>query len=96
MSDATSSDASKQDLSSWDKDLTLYLFTSLSSGSSQIVTATNRMETILKANKIPYTFIDLATNEQAKRLWQRRAGRRKFPGLIKEGFVIGVSRRLPL
>ena len=48
------------------------------------------METILKANRIPFQAIDMATDEQARRLWQRRAGKRKLPGLVKEGFVIGV------
>ncbi|KAI4804965.1 hypothetical protein E4T44_11349 [Aureobasidium sp. EXF-8845] len=32
--------------------------------------------------------IDTATNESAKRLWGRRSGGRKFPVLVKEGYVI--------
>ncbi|KAG8628750.1 hypothetical protein KVT40_002615 [Elsinoe batatas] len=78
-----------QDLTPWERSQDLYLFTSLTSGSSHIFTATSRLETILKANKIPFRAIDLATDESARRLWQRRGGKRKLPGLVKEGFVVG-------
>ncbi|KAM3415518.1 hypothetical protein BST61_g9039 [Cercospora zeina] len=67
----------------------LFLYTSLTAGSSHIITATSRMETILKANKIPFQAIDIATDEKARRLWQRRAGKRKIPGLVKEGYIVG-------
>ncbi|KAL1393729.1 hypothetical protein HDK64DRAFT_10606 [Phyllosticta capitalensis] len=77
------------DLRKWDSDQTLYLFTSLTAGSSHIITATSRMETILKANRIPFTYIDTATNEEAKKLFQRRAGGKKLPLLVKEGYVLG-------
>lgn len=78
------------DISDYEKDPRLFLFTSLTAGSSHIITATSRMETILKANKIPFQAIDLATDEKARRLWQRRAKERKLPGLVKDGFVLGV------
>ena len=83
--------AAGQDLSEWDDDPRLFLFTSLTSGSSQIFTATSRMELILKANKIPFQAIDIATDEKARKLWGRRAGKRKLPGLVKEGMIVGVS-----
>lgn len=86
---------STMDLTALEKDPRLFLYTSLTAGSSHIVTATSRMETILKANKIPFQAIDLATDEQARRLWQRRAGKRKLPGLVKEGFVVGVCAYPP-
>lgn len=68
----------------------MFLFTSLTAGSSHIITATSRLETILKANKIPFQAIDIATDEKARRLWQRRAAQKKLPGLVKDGFVLGV------
>ncbi|KAK1075803.1 hypothetical protein LTR74_000211 [Friedmanniomyces endolithicus] len=77
------------DLTSLEADPRLFLYTSLTAGSSHIITATSRMETILKANKIPFQAIDIATDEKARRLWQRRAAKRKLPGLVKEGYVIG-------
>ncbi|GAB7342604.1 hypothetical protein MBLNU457_g0775t1 [Dothideomycetes sp. NU457] len=81
--------AAAMDLSEWDNDPRLFLFTSLTAGSSHIVTATSRLETILKANKLPFQAIDVATDEKARRLWGRRAGKKKLPGLVKEGYVIG-------
>ena len=78
------------DLSELENDPRLFLYTSLTAGSSHIITATSRLETILKANKIPFQAVDTATDEKARRLWGRRAGKRKLPGLVKEGYVIGV------
>lgn len=81
--------AAATDLSEFENDPRLFLFTSLTAGSSHIITATSRLETILKANKIPFQAIDTATDEKARRLWQRRAQKKKLPGLVKDGFVIG-------
>ncbi|KAF2739328.1 hypothetical protein EJ04DRAFT_560111 [Polyplosphaeria fusca] len=76
------------ELSVYDNDPTLYLFTSLTAGSSHIVTATSRIETILKANKIPFKGVDTATDELARKLYGRRARGKKLPLLVKEGFVV--------
>ncbi|KAE8354194.1 hypothetical protein BDV28DRAFT_91129 [Aspergillus coremiiformis] len=70
-------------------DSTLYLYTSLTAGSSHIVTATARLETILKANKLPFRAIDVATDDPARKLWGRRSKGRKLPGLVKFGTVVG-------
>lgn len=83
-----------QDLSALESDPRLFLYTSLTAGSSHIITATSRLETILKANRIPFLAIDVATDEKARRLWGRRAGKRKLPGLVKEGYVVGVCEFL--
>jgi hypothetical protein len=83
-------------------DPTLYIYTSLTAGSSHIVTATSRLETILRANRIPFKAIDLATDEKARMLWGRRAGKdesgrqRKIPGLVQEGLIVGVCLYSPL
>ncbi|KAL9593383.1 MAG: hypothetical protein Q9179_005914 [Wetmoreana sp. 5 TL-2023] len=69
---------------SYHTDPNLYLYTSLTAGSSHIITATSRLETILKANRIPYQALDVATDEKARMLWGRRAGKRKLPGLDLE------------
>lgn len=74
---------------SYHTDPNLYLYTSLTAGSSQIITATSRMETILKANKIPFKALDVATDEKARMLWGRRAGKRKLPGLVRMGMIVG-------
>jgi hypothetical protein len=81
---------------SYSTDPALYMYTSLTAGSSHIVTATSRLETILKANRVPFKAIDLATDEKARMLWGRRAGKdesgrvRKLPGLVQMGMVLGV------
>ena len=75
---------------SYHTDPTLYLYTSLTSGSSQVITATSRLETILKANKIQYQALDVATDEKARMLWGRRAGKRKLPGLVRMGMIVAV------
>ncbi|KAL8661056.1 MAG: hypothetical protein Q9202_005928 [Teloschistes flavicans] len=74
---------------SYHSDPNLYLYTSLTSGSSHIITATSRLETILRANRIPFQALDVATDEKARMLWGRRAGKRKLPGLIRMGMLIG-------
>lgn len=76
-------------------DPTLYLYTSLTAGSSHIVTATARLETILKANKLPFRAIDVATDDAARKLWGRRSKGKKLPGLVKYGTVVGVGYPLP-
>lgn len=70
---------------------TLYLFTSLTAGSSHIITATSRLETILKANKVLFRAVDVATDEEARRLWGRRSRGKKLPGLVRDGMIVGVS-----
>ncbi|KIW07714.1 uncharacterized protein PV09_01646 [Verruconis gallopava] len=77
------------ELQHWEQTKQLFLFTSLTAGSSHIVTATSRIETILRNARIPFTYIDTATNESARKLFQRRARGKKLPLLVKEGFVIG-------
>ncbi|KAF1811326.1 hypothetical protein P152DRAFT_483208 [Eremomyces bilateralis CBS 781.70] len=77
------------DLLPWESSPHLYLFSSLTAGSSHILTATSRVETILKANRIPYTYVDTATNDSARKLYGRRGKNKKFPLLVKEGFVLG-------
>lgn len=79
---------------SYSTDPTLFLYTSLTAGSSHIITATSRLETILKANKIPFRALDCATDEKARMLWGRRSKGRKLPGLVKYGNIIGVSADL--
>lgn len=87
--------ASSSASTSYSTDPALYLYTSLTSGSSHIVTATSRLETILKANRIPFKAVDIATDEKARMLWGRRAGKdesgraRKIPGLVQMGLVLG-------
>ncbi|KAF5966419.1 cylicin I [Fusarium coicis] len=76
-------------------DPALFIFTSLTAGSSHIVTATSRLETILRANRVPFKAVDIAVDTKARLLWGRRAGKdkngrpRKLPALVQEGWVLG-------
>jgi hypothetical protein len=89
----TMAEASK---ASYSTDPALYIYTSLTAGSSHIVTATSRLETILRANRVPFKALDIATDDKARMLWGRRAGKdeggrmRKLPGLVQMGLVLGV------
>ncbi|RYO83078.1 hypothetical protein DL766_001327 [Monosporascus sp. MC13-8B] len=88
-------DATKATTTSYSTDPALYLYTSLTAGSSHIVTATSRLETILRANRVPFKAIDIAVDEKARMLWGRRASKdangrmRKLPGLVQMGLVLG-------
>ena len=50
----------------------------------------------MKANRVPFRALDIATDEKARMLWGRRSGKdetgrlRKIPGLVQMGMVIGV------
>ncbi|KAL8360152.1 hypothetical protein RB601_007408 [Gaeumannomyces tritici] len=87
--------AAAKPAATYSTDPALYIYTSLTAGSSHIVTATSRLETILRANRIPFKAIDMATDEKARMLWGRRAGKdesgraRKLPGLVQEGLILG-------
>lgn len=70
---------------------TIYLLTSLTAGSSSIITATSRLEHLLKSNKVPFKAVDLATDDRARGLWGRRGGGKRLPGVVKDGLVLGVG-----
>lgn len=82
-------------------DPALYIYTSLTAGNMHIVTATSRLETILRANRVPFKALDLATDQKARMLWGRRAGKaadgrvRRLPALIQMGVVLGVRSLFP-
>jgi len=42
----------------------------------------------LKARRVPYHAIDIATDEKARRIWTRRSKGKKLPGLVKEGDIM--------
>lgn len=71
---------------------TIFLLTSLTSGSSAIITATARLEHVLKSNKVAFKAVDLATDEKARRLWKWKGNNRRLPGVAKDGEVLGVSQ----
>lgn len=86
----------KKATKNYSTDPALYIYTSLTAGNMHIVTATSRLETILRANRVPFKAVDLATDQKARMLWGRRSGKaadgrvRKLPGLVQMGVVLGV------
>ncbi|KAH3662434.1 hypothetical protein OGAPHI_005686 [Ogataea philodendri] len=60
------------------EDEPVYIYTSLAGG-FQIATRTNRLQTILTANRVKFGFKDLGTDEQAKKIWKRYSGGKTLP-----------------
>lgn len=91
----------KKATKNYSTDPALYIYTSLTAGNMHIVTATSRLETILRANRVPFKALDLATDEKARMLWGRRAGKaadgraRRLPGLVQMGMILGVRLCFP-
>jgi hypothetical protein len=73
-----------------DEPKTIFLLTSLTSGSSSIITATSRLEHILKSSKIPFKAVDVATDDKARRLWGWKSKGKRLPGVVKDGEMLGV------
>ncbi|KAK9320635.1 hypothetical protein V1517DRAFT_295041 [Lipomyces orientalis] len=75
-----------------DEDSKVYIYTSFTGGGMfgrNIMTATNRLQLILKSNGIAFELVDLATNEQAKKLWARSSRGKKLPGVVKGKDIVG-------
>ncbi|KAF3904488.1 hypothetical protein AA313_de0205105 [Arthrobotrys entomopaga] len=98
--------ADEDDLKNKDN-FNLYLFTSLSAGSTSLYTGFAVLDRILKAHRIPFKTIDVATNDAARSIWMRRKGTRQkevdpdykerpqeLPALIKNGQVIGDFKEI--
>ncbi|VEU23355.1 DEKNAAC104645 [Brettanomyces naardenensis] len=64
------------------EDEPVYLYTSLAGG-MQIATRTNRLETILTANKVKFQYRDLGTDPEAKRVWRTYSEGKTLPGVVR-------------
>lgn len=60
----------------------VYLYTSFAGG-FQISTRTNRLVTILTANRIKFEYRDLGTDEEAKKVWRRYSAGKTLPGIVR-------------
>ncbi|ROW16286.1 hypothetical protein VPNG_01852 [Cytospora leucostoma] len=94
-SKASAAAAASKSYNSYNDDPALWIYTSLTAGNMHIVTATSRLETILRANRVPFKAVDLAVDDRARMLWGRRAGKaadgraRRLPALVQMGKVLG-------
>lgn len=64
------------------EDEPVYLYTSLAGG-FHVTTRTNRLVTILTANRIKFEYRDLGTDEEAKKVWRRYSGGKTLPGIVR-------------
>lgn len=67
------------------------LITSFASSDMYLPANTDRIEMILKVNKIPYEIVDLASNDKAKRLVKWTGKDKKLPLVVRDNEIVGVS-----
>ena len=68
----------------------VYIYTSLAGGGFHMVPRTNRLATILQANRIPFTYRDLGTDAAARTVWRTHSAGRQLPGVVRgERDIIG-------
>lgn len=67
----------------------VFIFTSLAGGGFHIIPRTNRLATILQANRIEFSYRDLGTDPQARNLWKAHASGKQLPGLVRGSDVVG-------
>lgn len=91
---STSEEEEDDDEEEEDSQPPIYLYTSLTAGGYHVMSDTNRLMTILKANDIEFTVVDLATNERAKRIWKWRSNGRKLPGVVRDDEVVGDYKEI--
>ncbi|GAV54486.1 hypothetical protein ZYGR_0AM00240 [Zygosaccharomyces rouxii] len=78
-----------RDLESERRKEPVYIFTSLAGGGFHIIPRTNRLATILQANRIEFSYRDLGTDPQARNLWKAHASGKQLPGLVRGSDVVG-------
>lgn len=65
------------------KDEPVYIYTSLAGGGFHMPQRTNRLVTILTANRIPFKYRDLGTDEEARNVWRRHSNGKSLPGVVR-------------
>lgn len=69
----------------------VYLYTSFASASPHLMSDTNRVMHMLKAQGIEFELVDLGTNDKARRLWKWRSKERSLPAIVRDDEIMGVS-----
>lgn len=78
-----------KDLESERRNEPVYIFTSLAGGGFHMIPRTNRLATILQANRINFSYKDLGTDPHARNLWKAHASGKQPPGLVRGSDVVG-------
>ncbi|CCE66083.1 hypothetical protein TPHA_0O01140 [Tetrapisispora phaffii CBS 4417] len=83
----TTSDASKvikqSEIRKENMKLPIYIYTSLAGGGFHMIPRTNRLATILTANQVEFTYRDLGTDDEARKVWKRYSKGRMLPGIVR-------------
>ena len=61
----------------------VYIYTSLAGGGFHMIPRTNRLSTILTANRVPFTYRDLGTDDEARKVWKTFSKGRSLPGVVR-------------
>lgn len=61
----------------------VYLFTSLAGGGFHMPSRTNRVAQILEANRVKFTYRDLGTDPEARKVWKRYGAGRSLPAVVR-------------
>lgn len=71
------------DIAKMNEDEPVYLFTSLAGGGFHMIPRTNRLATILQANRIEFTYRDLGTDDEARKVWKTYGHGRMLPAVVR-------------
>ncbi|QLQ80207.1 hypothetical protein HG537_0D02080 [Torulaspora globosa] len=61
----------------------IYIYTSLAGGGYHMIPRTNRLATILTANRITFEYRDLGTDAEARSVWRSFAQGKTLPGIVR-------------
>lgn len=61
----------------------VYIYTSLAGGGFHMIPRTNRLATILTANRIEFTYRDLGTDDLARKVWRTYGKGRSLPAVVR-------------
>ncbi|CAR30507.1 Aip5p [Lachancea thermotolerans CBS 6340] len=61
----------------------VYLYTSLAGGGFHMPSRTNRLAHILSANRVDFSYRDLGTDDEARRVWKRFGRGRSLPAVVR-------------
>lgn len=65
------------------EELPVYIYTSLAGGGFHMIPRTNRLSTILTANRIKFEYRDLGTDDEARKVWKTYGRGRTLPGVVR-------------
>lgn len=61
----------------------IYIYTSLAGGGFHMIPRTNRLVTILTANRVQFEYRDMGTDPEAKRVWRLYSQQKTLPGIVR-------------